>query len=407
MPLVFSGVVLPETFIELEASSSVFGVDFSSFFTCTVRMNFFAKLRVVTVAPLVLSLTILATNNVIDLYRRRRSAAPLGRSTAPSGDETTTAPHRTGERSGGEVELHDFTHVSSVGERESETTVSGVNPMGRPGIPNPLHESDPEHGRGDECSSVSSQSCHERAVSLRNARSAQIVGVDDESKDDDNISSISSIRSTAQSTQSDPSTIGARSTTMRSSTASRWQSDHIINDGLAAHDVLAFNIFLTLTYLVYPVSSVTVFSALTCDSDFDGDLRFLYADYSLSCSWADPRYRAHATWAIFCLFVYPFGIPALYLYYLYCNNHLINPIGQQRKLSKDDMLLLVQRTQGTKIAAVAADIHELLEVDDLSLVAKDLADRREILGIKLRARIAEIQHLSFLFCFYDPKRWCV
>ena len=87
---------------------------------------------------------------------------------------------------------------------------------------------------------------------------------------------------------------------------------------------------LLVSFLVYGTSSYVVIRALVCDGDFTASPAsefyretFLFEDYSVSCDTA--RYRAHATYAVAMVFVYPIGIPLSYLVLLIAQKHNIAP----------------------------------------------------------------------------------
>ena len=58
--------------------------------------------------------------------------------------------------------------------------------------------------------------------------------------------------------------------------------------------------------LVFPGVSLTIFRCFSCDMDFDGDVGFLKADYTLSC--VSERYYRWRNFAVLMLFVYPIGM---------------------------------------------------------------------------------------------------
>ena len=46
------------------------------------------------------------------------------------------------------------------------------------------------------------------------------------------------------------------------------------------------------------------------EADGGGTQRYLYKDYSVDCNRL--RYKSHVPYAVFCIFIYPVGIPLLY-----------------------------------------------------------------------------------------------
>jgi hypothetical protein len=78
--------------------------------------------------------------------------------------------------------------------------------------------------------------------------------------------------------------------------------------------------FLILTYIVLPGVSSILFRFFECQNvDPDGVIlgsqRYMTADYSISCD-SNRRYFG-LVWNIIMIFVYPVGIPVMYLTLLY------------------------------------------------------------------------------------------
>ena len=92
--------------------------------------------------------------------------------------------------------------------------------------------------------------------------------------------------------------------------------------GPRAADTFALLALLVL-HLSYTSVSNTIFRSLFCDDAYgdepDGspfrDGSWLAADYAVSCR--TRRYRWHAAYAIFCVFVYPLGVPLVFFVLLY------------------------------------------------------------------------------------------
>jgi hypothetical protein len=88
-------------------------------------------------------------------------------------------------------------------------------------------------------------------------------------------------------------------------------------------------LFAWLIFLILPKVTVVIFNAFPCvDVDPDGVLkaqglptRYLRADMSISCS--SPRYYFGVSWGIAMVFVFPVGVPLLYIYLLYINRKAI------------------------------------------------------------------------------------
>mmetsp|Transcript_25245 Transcript_25245/g.87209 ORF Transcript_25245/g.87209 Transcript_25245/m.87209 type:complete len:1111 (+) Transcript_25245:88-3420(+) len=89
-------------------------------------------------------------------------------------------------------------------------------------------------------------------------------------------------------------------------------------------------LFLVMTYTIYTVVSGIVIRALQCDDGFSASDNspyaggsFLYQDYTVSCH--SRRYKLYRIYAICMIFVYPVGIPALYVAMLYKAKRHIAP----------------------------------------------------------------------------------
>jgi hypothetical protein len=87
------------------------------------------------------------------------------------------------------------------------------------------------------------------------------------------------------------------------------------------------NYFFYLTYLVLPSVTTTLFQWFICtnvdpeNEDTDEYDRYLTADMSISCQ--SGYYKQWTVYVILMMLLYPVGIPALYLYLLYCNKEEI------------------------------------------------------------------------------------
>ena len=89
---------------------------------------------------------------------------------------------------------------------------------------------------------------------------------------------------------------------------------------------LCVGAFFTLTYLVFPGVSLTVFRTLKCDHNISSEesgLGYLKADMGISCMSAKYTTMKYVAWVG--IFLYPFGIPVMYFLLTYWHRHLINP----------------------------------------------------------------------------------
>lgn len=80
---------------------------------------------------------------------------------------------------------------------------------------------------------------------------------------------------------------------------------------------------LFVLFLVYSSVSYTVFQTFVCD-ELDNGVSYLRADYNLTCS--TPQYDVYKAYAMVMIFIYPVGVPAIYMLLLARNRQdLINP----------------------------------------------------------------------------------
>lgn len=77
---------------------------------------------------------------------------------------------------------------------------------------------------------------------------------------------------------------------------------------------------LLVTFLVYSSASSVVLEMFSCEVFDDGNT-YLMADYGIDCS--SNKHHALAIYAVFMIFVYPLGIPALYAFFLFRNRDML------------------------------------------------------------------------------------
>ena len=97
---------------------------------------------------------------------------------------------------------------------------------------------------------------------------------------------------------------------------------------------------LTMCFIIFPSTSLTVFKTFACDTDFDNGDGFLRSDYGLQCTkgkWIEKdgeyilvreytdHYVFYMVYAGIMLLVYPLGIPLLYFVLVYVSRHDVNP----------------------------------------------------------------------------------
>ncbi|KAG5183488.1 hypothetical protein JKP88DRAFT_316821 [Tribonema minus] len=87
----------------------------------------------------------------------------------------------------------------------------------------------------------------------------------------------------------------------------------------------------TLTFFVFSISSTTIFQTFACDKIAGTEKSYLRADYSLECHTA--TYRAYRAYAVFMIFVFPVGIPAMYMALLWRQRNAIQAVSEEYDLS--------------------------------------------------------------------------
>jgi hypothetical protein len=127
---------------------------------------------------------------------------------------------------------------------------------------------------------------------------------------------------------------------------------------------------LMISFFIFSPTSITIFQCFTCEH-FDDGSNMLVADYSVDCE--APEHTFFVAYASVMVLIYPVGIPLMYFYLLFYYHDMVNP--SRRLVVRDE--------------------------------ERHLVDRRIIQAekIKLRETYEEIQHISFLFENYSPKRW--
>ena len=163
--------------------------------------------------------------------------------------------------------------------------------------------------------------------------------------------------------------------------------------------IYAHSWFLLLTYVVFTGTSTTVLRFFNCvdyeSVDATGrstKLRVLQADHSISCD--SPSYKKWTGYAVIMLFVYPVGIPMLYLCELLRHRKGINPdldSGVPNKAS--------DAPGGAPPASDAPPPAAGGLPPGPPLTHKEAQQRK----IEVRSGDESIAHLAFLFAEYEPR----
>ena len=85
---------------------------------------------------------------------------------------------------------------------------------------------------------------------------------------------------------------------------------------------------LTMCFIIFPSTSLTVFKTFACDTDFDNGDGFLRSDYGLQCMKDgdyQPHYAFYMAYAGLMVLVYPLGIPFMYFVLVHVSRHDVNP----------------------------------------------------------------------------------
>jgi len=81
-------------------------------------------------------------------------------------------------------------------------------------------------------------------------------------------------------------------------------------------------LFIIITYVLFPGLCATIFSAFICE-DFDDGTSLLRTDYSIDCK--QNEYKPIYSYALIMVFVYPLGIPFLYMSMLFLSREKLDP----------------------------------------------------------------------------------
>ena len=82
------------------------------------------------------------------------------------------------------------------------------------------------------------------------------------------------------------------------------------------------NLFIIMTYVLFPSLCATIFSSVVCE-EFDDGSSYLRADYSVDCD--SSEYSSIFGLALVMILVYPIGIPSMYLVMLWRNREKLDP----------------------------------------------------------------------------------
>ena len=127
---------------------------------------------------------------------------------------------------------------------------------------------------------------------------------------------------------------------------------------------------LIISFLVFTSVSTTVFQNFVCESFDDGSSR-LVADYSIDCN--NPIHKAYEAYSGIMIIIYPIGVPALYMIFLWKSKDRINPP------------------------------DSLVVRDDERHLVKGAVLQKE--KMKLRLTYEDIADIGFLYETYKPRCW--
>ena len=189
------------------------------------------------------------------------------------------------------------------------------------------------------------------------------------------------------------------------------------------------NYFFYLTYLVLPSVSTLIFQTFLCtnidpnNEDCSDTDRYLTADMSISCT-SDYYYGGRA-YAVLMIFVYPVGIPAMYMYLLYKHHTEIKDRATAEQ--EQEMALLHNTTSVQGVDEGSATVYRSSEtvsntanpmltppgtnvaVDNTTsdVMGTDTEPTGDGGGNKntLRSMSAPAARLSFLWAAFKPQYW--
>jgi hypothetical protein len=152
-------------------------------------------------------------------------------------------------------------------------------------------------------------------------------------------------------------------------------------------------VFLLLTFMIYPACSTKIMQAFKCDTDWDpgSTVSFLQVDYSIDCN--SPYNTTMETYAVVMIFIYPVGIPILYFILLYRHKRHLNA----PRLTDIQVAEQLERHP---------DLQGAFSGEDGYVVDRD--NLRLQLSVRLRAEVLCLRPYKFLFEAYEPHLWwCV
>ena len=90
-----------------------------------------------------------------------------------------------------------------------------------------------------------------------------------------------------------------------------------------------YSLLLSLSYIVLPGTSASIFSVYPCDTLDDGKM-WLKNDYSVSCADDNFTHKAFVGYAGIMMCIYPIGIPLMYTFLLLRTKGKLNPSGSDK-----------------------------------------------------------------------------
>ena len=154
------------------------------------------------------------------------------------------------------------------------------------------------------------------------------------------------------------------------------------------HKVSIVRLGLYFLYFVFPAVSTTIFRTFLCDADFDRNRRYLVADYSQDCD--SQLHRRYESYAYLGVFVYPLGIPVLFLVVLFQKRGLIDKAHSDPVRTSTDMGEMGD-TEGAALRSTNRQVESMLQ-------------RRPSLE-NVRDVDPSLDSIRFLFAAYEPQYW--
>ena len=164
-------------------------------------------------------------------------------------------------------------------------------------------------------------------------------------------------------------------------------------------------------YFFFSSSSRVVFEMFNCDDAFESGSSYLRADYRLKCE--GPTYESYLWYAIFMMFVYPIGVPLLFIGILFSKRNAIDMNGMEACRGLDSYLKEAREQDivvARRLKEVLADYRAtrrliVCKMENVRLVDECNQLIEDRLKIEYSRVLPNLSPYAFLFEAYRPEYW--